>query len=235
VLSVAGRTGAVVLAQSDVAGLTTTSSPTFAGVTSTGAVSAPINSINRSGSVASGISWYSNTYTSWVDYMAIAGTAGQGPSGTLTPTAGTLVTSWGRRSLIENTAGYGWTFESGTSTTTSPTVVAEIRSSDGAAKFGGSVTGASFSGAGTGLTGTAASLSIGGNAATATTAGNVTGTVAIANGGTGATGAEAAATNLGVSRINPTTAKAGDIKATAGVISIYDGSAWKQVFPAVYA
>lgn len=38
----------------------------------------------------------------------------------------------------------------------------------------------------------------GGNAATATTAGNVTGTVAIANGGTGATSAANARTNLGV-------------------------------------
>jgi len=44
----------------------------------------------------------------------------------------------------------------------------------------------SFTGAGTGLTGTAASLSIGGNSA------NVTGTVAIANGGTGQTTANAA-------------------------------------------
>jgi hypothetical protein len=47
-----------------------------------------------------------------------------------------------------------------------------------------------FTGPGTGLTGTAASLSIGGNAA------NVTGTVAIANGGTGQTTAAAAITAL---------------------------------------
>jgi hypothetical protein len=50
----------------------------------------------------------------------------------------------------------------------------------------------SFTGAGTGLTGTASSLSIGGNAATATTATNVSGTVAIANGGTGETTRQAA-------------------------------------------
>ncbi len=37
------------------------------------------------------------------------------------------------------------------------------------------------------------------------------------------------------SEVNPTTAKTGDIKVTGGVISIYDGSAWKQIFPAVYA
>jgi hypothetical protein len=64
---------------------------------------------------------------------------------------------------------------------------------------------------------------------------DISGTVLVANGGTGATSAEAAATNLGVSRINPTAAKTGDVKVAAGVISIYDGSAWKQVFPAVYA
>jgi len=64
---------------------------------------------------------------------------------------------------------------------------------------------------------------------------NVTGTVAVANGGTGATTAEAAATNLGVSRVNPTAAKTGDVRVLSGVISVYDGSAWKQVFPAVYA
>jgi hypothetical protein len=51
----------------------------------------------------------------------------------------------------------------------------------------GAVTAGGFSGPGTGLTGTAGSLNIGGNAATATIAANVTGTVAIAHGGTGAT------------------------------------------------
>jgi len=64
---------------------------------------------------------------------------------------------------------------------------------------------------------------------------NVTGMVAIANGGTAATTAEGAASNLGVSRINPTAAKAGDVRVVGSVISMYDGSAWKQVFPAVYA
>ena len=55
----------------------------------------------------------------------------------------------------------------------------EINLSNNNAIFGGIVDAISFTGAGTGLTGTAASLSIGGNAA------NVTGTVAVANGGTG--------------------------------------------------
>jgi len=61
--------------------------------------------------------------------------------------------------------------------------------------FGGALSATSFIGAGTGLTGTAASLSIGGNAA------NVTGTVAIGNGGTGATTAATARTNLGATTV----------------------------------
>lgn len=65
---------------------------------------------------------------------------------------------------------------------------------------------------------------------------NVTGTVAVANGGTGATTAEGATTNIGASRINPTNPKDGDIRITAGpVISIYATGAWRQVFPAVYS
>lgn len=50
--------------------------------------------------------------------------------------------------------------------------------------------------------GTAAGINITGNAATATTATNVSGTVAIANGGTGATSASAARTNLGLGNIS---------------------------------
>ena len=38
-----------------------------------------------------------------------------------------------------------------------------------------------------------------------------------------------------VSVVNPVTAKEGDVKVAAGVISIYASGAWKQVFPAVYA
>jgi hypothetical protein len=60
---------------------------------------------------------------------------------------------------------------------------------------GGALSAASFNGAGTGLTGTASGLSIGGNAA------NVTGTVAVANGGTGATTAANARTNLGATTV----------------------------------
>lgn len=73
-------------------------------------------------------------------------------------------------------------------------------------------------------------ISISGSAA------NVSGTVAVANGGTGATTAEGATTSIGASRINPTNPKDGDIRITAGpVISIYATGAWRQVFPAVYS
>jgi hypothetical protein len=116
-----------------------TASPTF-----TGTAVVPAINFNRQVNIGSGIRWYSSGYTAWVDYMAQAGVAGQGPSASLTPPAGTLVTTWGRRSFIENAGGYGWTFESGVSNGTAPTIVAEIRSSDGAARFGGAVTAASF-------------------------------------------------------------------------------------------
>jgi hypothetical protein len=103
--------------------------------------------INRENNATHGISWYSSGYTAWSEYMAQAGTASTGPSGTVTAPSGTLVTSWAQRSFIENSAGYGWTFEGGTSTGTTPSVVAEIRASDGAARFG-AVTNAGFLGSG---------------------------------------------------------------------------------------
>ena len=96
------------------------SSPTF-----TGTVTAPKILINRAGNAASGISWYNSTYTAWQDYMANSGTTGNGVNANITAPSGTLVTAWARRSFIEGTAGYGWTFEKGTNLTT-PSVVAEI-------------------------------------------------------------------------------------------------------------
>ena len=87
--------------------------------------------LNRGLSATSGISFYSAAFTAWSLYMASSGTASNGPNGTVTAPSGNGVTQWALRSFIENVAGYGWTFESGTSATTTPTVVAEIRSSDG--------------------------------------------------------------------------------------------------------
>jgi hypothetical protein len=68
--------------------------------------------------------------------MSPAGAGGSGPTGNITAPSGTYVTSWALRSFIENAGGYGWTFESGTSSG-QPSVVAEIRASDGLAKFNG--------------------------------------------------------------------------------------------------
>ncbi len=115
-------------------------------------------SLNRATSIASGIEWYNSTYNAWIDYMAEANVAGQGPKGNLTPAVGTLVTTWGRRSFIENAAGLGWTFESGLNSATTPNIVAEIRSSDGAARFGGNVTAPTFTGALAGNASTATKL-----------------------------------------------------------------------------
>ena len=58
---------------------------------------------------------------------------------------------------------------------------------------------------------------------TATTAGNVTGTIAIANGGTGATTAERARANLGISSINT--------EATDYIIESYrNGTEWYDIY-----
>ena len=122
-----------------------TSVGTLGSLTVSGAISAPILNFNVSSGGAHGISWYNSaTFTAWCDYMANASAASQGPTGNITAPAGTLATSWARRSFIENVAGYGWTFESGVTNSTTPSVVAEIRSSDGAARFGGTVTAPAF-------------------------------------------------------------------------------------------
>lgn len=95
--------------------------------------------LNRASSSTNGIQWYSTSYNAWCEYMAPTG-SGHGPRGTLTSQSGSLVTSWALRSYIENAAGYGWTFESGTSGQTTPTVKFEIRSSDGSIYSQGSGT-----------------------------------------------------------------------------------------------
>ncbi len=102
--------------------------------------------IGRDNNATHGISWYADSYTTWQTYMAQASQTGIGTKGNITVPSGTLVTSWALRSYVEDAAGYGWTWEGGTgSSDTSPTVVAEIRSSDGAARFG-AVTNAGFLG-----------------------------------------------------------------------------------------
>lgn len=105
----------------------------------TGRLTSPSILINKADIKASGISWYSPHYTSWQDYMAQASTSGNGVLGNLTAPVGVLVTSWGKRSVIEPSAGFGWTFETVTSTGTTPTIVAEI-SNTGASSWSGAMT-----------------------------------------------------------------------------------------------
>lgn len=94
------------------------------------------NFLRRETTTHSGISWYSPSYTAWCNYMSPAGAGSSGPTGNITAPSGTYVNSWALRSFIENASGYGWTFESGTSSG-QPSVVAEIRASDGLARFSG--------------------------------------------------------------------------------------------------
>jgi hypothetical protein len=129
-----------------------------------GVLTAPKQLINRNVTASTGIGWYQNTYSAWTDYMSPAAATSCGPFANITAPSGTIVTSWALRRFVENSAGYGWTWESGTSNQVTPTVVAEIRASDGAARFAGTVTAPTFSGA------------LSGNATTATTATTLTST-----------------------------------------------------------
>jgi hypothetical protein len=138
-ISVSAGTGAVTLSTPQ--NIHTAATPTFGGLTINGTTTTPRIAIQRVSNVGNGISWYNSaTYTSWADYMSPAGATSTGPTSNITAPSGTLVTSWALRRFIENVAGYGWTFESGTVSQVTPTVVAEIRSSDGAARFGGGLT-----------------------------------------------------------------------------------------------
>ena len=104
----------------------TTSNVTFARVTT------PKIAFERNANTANGLSWYSfGTYTAWCDYMANGGATSTGPTGNITASTGTYVTSWARRFFVEDANTYGWIFEKGGTTSTTPTVVAELRSSDG--------------------------------------------------------------------------------------------------------
>ena len=75
-----------------------------------------------------GILFWSPNWKAWQIYMASAG--GTGGANAIKAPAGSYVTTYALRSAIESNSGYGWTWESGSSTG-DPTVVAELRSSDG--------------------------------------------------------------------------------------------------------
>ena len=105
------------------------------GLPLTGGIMTGVIDLNRNnGGANTGLAWWTGTYKAWRTYMSTVG-AGQGPVG-ITPPVGQLVTTYALRNYVEDTAGYGWTFEAGAAQSTTPTIKAEIRSSDGAARFG---------------------------------------------------------------------------------------------------
>lgn len=94
--------------------------------------------LNRSGANSYGrISFYSSSYVTWFFYMTPAGYAS--PTGKNAP-SGSYVTSWAIRCLIENSGGYGWTWESCTNSTSStPALKMELSSNTGNLKVYGNI------------------------------------------------------------------------------------------------
>jgi hypothetical protein len=71
-------------------------------------------SLMRVSTATTGISWYSESYYNWQDYMAAPGQGSCGPNGNLTPPTGLAgVTSWALRSRMEGVSSYGWNWETG--------------------------------------------------------------------------------------------------------------------------
>ncbi|MDD5397309.1 MAG: hypothetical protein PHW24_04650, partial [Candidatus Moranbacteria bacterium] len=123
-------------------GLTVAANKNLIMTAGTGKATLPKIAIERNANAGSGVSWYNAaTYTAWATYMGSAGVANQGPTANITAPTGTLVTSWGLRNFIENTAGYGWTWESGTSATATPAIVAELSSATGNFRTTGTISG----------------------------------------------------------------------------------------------
>ena len=97
-----------------------------------------------------GISFYGNNYTQWQIYMA-SSVQSQGYSQNITQPSGNVVTSWALRSFVEENSGYGWTWEKGASTATSPEIVAEL-GVNGNFRTVGEITATKFIGSGVSLT-----------------------------------------------------------------------------------
>ena len=96
--------------------------------------------LKRSGSAGTGISFYDPSYTSWSQYMATPGTSGCGASGNITAASSAHgVSSWAMRFFAENASGYGFTWETG-STTGNPSVIMGLSSSTYNLSVGGTVT-----------------------------------------------------------------------------------------------
>lgn len=96
------------------------------GATFTGWLTAPRININRSSETNSGVQWWNSSANHWLEYLAVGGDTNQGPNGNLTAPTGTYVTGRALRSIADNTAGMGWTWESNPSATTTPTLIAEL-------------------------------------------------------------------------------------------------------------
>ena len=95
--------------------------------------------INLSNNGKIGISFYNPSYVTWVDYMTPAG-SGDASTGGTAPSYGN-VTSWARRSTIEQTSGYGWIWDSCTNTSgANPTPRMALSSSNGNLYVQGTIT-----------------------------------------------------------------------------------------------
>lgn len=97
----------------------------------TDSITQPRIFLNRINGAKNGISFYSNSYNAWQIYMANPIATTSGINGNIVPPTGSEVTNWALRSVIENTVGYGWTWESMTSTGTTPSIIAELSSANG--------------------------------------------------------------------------------------------------------
>ena len=112
----------------------------LAGGTMTGKLLSPRTSLNRVSNAASGYNYYNETINGWQTYMSPAGATSVGYNGNLTAPAGTYVTSWAIRSVVEPVSGYGWTWEElASGATTGQSVVAELSSSSGNFKTIGNI------------------------------------------------------------------------------------------------
>lgn len=115
--------------------------PTGLTMVATAAVVTQRLNMNRTAGAGTGQKWYNSTYRAWQTYMAYGGVTGQGYDADLNTPTGTFVTAWALRSYIEATAGYGWTWESATtSSSVNPQIVAELSSNTGNFRTIGTVT-----------------------------------------------------------------------------------------------
>ena len=87
--------------------------------------------LGRESGSQTGISFYSADSAAWQNYMAAAQSANQGVLGNLLAPSGSLVNQMAMRSLVENKAGYGWTWENIKAGSVAPQIVAELSAASG--------------------------------------------------------------------------------------------------------